>query len=71
MSQEDLVQSLTRLNHRRRGSNRIVVASLAVSAGLAVAGAAVQQTRSDNNERQQETRRDDQRQASGKTSKSN
>ena len=72
MSQEDSAQSMMRLNHRRRGSNRIAPSKLAVSAtgfvALVPVGAVVQRSRSDNNERRGEVRQEYQRQASGRMS---
>lgn len=73
MSQEDVVQSMMQLNNLRRGRNLVVLAAgIAVAvAGVAVHQAVVQQTRSDDNERQPEARPEDQRQASGRTSDRN
>jgi hypothetical protein len=42
-----LFSSANKLNHKRRGSNRIRAASLAASAALMVAGAVVQKDKND------------------------
>jgi len=71
MSQENVVQSTMQLNNLRRGRNLVVLGGLDVAVaatGVAVHQAVVQQTRSDDNERQQEARPEDQRQASGRPS---
>lgn len=74
MSQENLAQSMIKMRRQRQASNRIAFAKLAAGAAgvaLVVAGAVVQQNRSDNNERQGEARQEEQRQASGRTSDRN
>jgi hypothetical protein len=72
MSQETerLSESIMKLHHQRRGSNRVRVASLVgttASAALVAAVTIMQQDRSDRNERQEKTiaQRDDKGSGSG------